>query len=92
MTNVRKHARAAHLWLSCSVDGTRARIRVEDDGVGLQPATPASMGLRGMRERAERVGAALEIGPRTGGGTVVEVRLGEWPTHRRQETAAGSTA
>lgn len=92
VTNVRKHARAAHLWVSCSVDGTRARIRVEDDGVGLQPATPASMGLRGMRERAERVDADLEIGPRTGGGTVVEVRLGEWPTHHRQETAAGSTA
>lgn len=90
VTNVRKHAAATNLWVECSVDAPRARVRIGDDGIGLQPSTPDSMGLRGMKERAERIGAELVVGPRPGGGTLVEVRIGAWPdrtttTQRPQE-------
>ena len=89
VTNVRKHAHAANLWVECSVAAPHARLRIADDGVGLQPATPASMGLRGMNERAQRIGAELSVGEREGGGTLVDVRLGEWAKDRTQHEQPG---
>ena len=77
VTNVRKHAQASNLWVECTVDAPRAWVRIADDGVGLQPARPQSMGLRGMRERARRIGGDLQITERPGGGTVVEVSVGD---------------
>lgn len=78
VTNVRKHAQASNLWVECTVDPPRAWVRIADDGIGLQPARPQSMGMRGMRERARRIGGDLAVSDRAGGGTVVEVSIGEW--------------
>ena len=78
MTNVRRHAHASNMWVECTVDAPRAWLRVADDGVGLQPARPQSMGIRGMRERARRIGGELRVGERPGGGTEVEVSIGDW--------------
>ena len=78
VTNVRKHAQAGNMWVECTVDAPRAWIRIADDGVGMQPARPQSMGLRGMRERAQRIGGDLQVGERPGGGTVVEISVGDW--------------
>lgn len=86
VTNVRKHAQAANLWLSVTVDPPRARVSVTDDGCGFQDRhtgfTPVQgirmggMGVTGMHERARRIGARLSVGDRTeGSGTVVEVVL-----------------
>ena len=77
VTNVRKHAQARNMWVECTVDAPRAWIRISDDGVGRQPARPQSMGLRGMQERARRIGAHLTVTDRPGGGTVVEVSIGD---------------
>jgi signal transduction histidine kinase len=74
VTNVRKHARAANLWLTVSVDPPRARVTVQDDGHGLGRRRPESMGITGMKERARRIGAGLSVRNRIDGrGTVVEV-------------------
>ncbi|MFC3688391.1 sensor histidine kinase [Aquipuribacter hungaricus] len=78
VTNVRRHAHASNMWVECTVDAPRAWLRVADDGVGLQPARPQSMGIRGMRERARRIGGELRVGERPGGGTEVEVSIGDW--------------
>lgn len=75
VTNARKHARAANLWVTCRVDPPRAYVAVEDDGEGLGRARHDSFGMEVMRERAERIGAGLHIRPRDGGGTCVEVSL-----------------
>jgi two-component system sensor histidine kinase UhpB len=73
LTNVARHARASRVWLSLQPGGDSVVLRVVDDGCGLngQPATGG--GLRGMRERALMVGAALAITPASTGG--VEIRL-----------------
>jgi len=77
ITNVRRHANAANLWLSITVEPPRAHISVTDDGRGLKPGRPDSFGITGMRERARRVGAHLHVGPGPDSiGTVVEVGLG----------------
>jgi signal transduction histidine kinase len=51
-------------------------LKISDDGAGFDPASPAPdghFGLAGMRERAARIGAKLDL--RSGPGTVVEVRV-----------------
>jgi signal transduction histidine kinase len=73
ISNARRHAGAENLWVSCRVDPPQAVLRVSDDGRGLGPGRHDSYGFDIMAERASRIGGKLTIGPRTGGGTVVEV-------------------
>lgn len=61
VTNARKHSRAENLWVDCRVRPPSARISVQDDGGGLGAARPDSYGIKIMGERAERIGAHLEI-------------------------------
>jgi signal transduction histidine kinase len=61
MNNARKHAGASNLWLRCRISPPGAEIEVSDDGRGLGPRRTDSHGLTIMQERAERIGAELEI-------------------------------
>jgi signal transduction histidine kinase len=61
VTNARKHSAAENLWVDCRIQPPFARIRVRDDGAGLGAPRMDSFGLRIMRERAERINAALDI-------------------------------
>ncbi len=77
ITNVRKHARASNLWVTCLVTPPSALLRIEDDGAGLPPgARPGSYGLEIMKERAQRLSASLSVREREPNGTLVEVTLG----------------
>ena len=55
------------------------RLRFRDDGVGLDPKILREgrrdnhWGLPGMRERAKKIGAHIEIWSRNGAGTEIEV-------------------
>ncbi len=76
--NAERHSRASHvsiLWL-CNDEG--ALLEVIDDGVGL-PAGKTSgesgFGLVGMRERADSIGAQLEITSGPGKGTSVRMKM-----------------
>jgi signal transduction histidine kinase len=75
ITNARKHAQAANLWVSLNIDTSVADLVVEDDGVGTMTPRPEHFGLAIMRERAEAVGAVLALGLRPGGGSRVSVSL-----------------
>jgi signal transduction histidine kinase len=85
LTNVRKHAPGARVFVSVDVgevpDGNVVVV-VQDtpDGAG-EPSDPHTLsatgggyGLRGMRERAEGLGGSLEAGP-SDGGWRVELRF-----------------
>lgn len=78
LSNVRKHARARNVEISCRrVDGNLI-IEVSDDGIGFCLADipgPSQHGLRGMRERAELIGADLQVSSQPYQGTVVALRL-----------------
>ncbi|GAA3397865.1 sensor histidine kinase [Cryptosporangium minutisporangium] len=77
VTNARKHAGAANLWVTCEVDPPFAQIEVSDDGKGLGRGRPEGRyGMTIMAERANRVRAELEIVPRAPKGTTVRVVLG----------------
>jgi signal transduction histidine kinase len=72
--NIAKHAQATELEISLT-NGDEIQLRIHDNGGGFDPcAVPAGhLGLIIMRERADAVGANLEIKSSPGGGT--EVRL-----------------
>jgi signal transduction histidine kinase len=72
--NVRKHAHAENLWVTFAYDGTHLHLEVADDGVGNATPREQHWGLQTMRERAEGVGARLDVSPRSDGGTVVSLR------------------
>jgi two-component system nitrate/nitrite sensor histidine kinase NarX len=78
LSNIRKHAQANQVWISCRGVGEDLWLEVRDDGLGFSPEDvpgPSRHGLRGMRERAELIGADFQVISRRGEGTVVRVRL-----------------
>jgi signal transduction histidine kinase len=81
VTNARKHSSAENLWVDCRIQPPFARVTVADDGDGLGQPRADSYGFKIMRERADRINALLEIGPRDGAdaalGTKVSVTVGE---------------
>ncbi len=77
LTNVERHAQAQTVRVRLRTDIEALRLTVQDDGQGFDPhhVAPGHYGLAGMRERAELIGAQLEIQSRIGQGTVVRVLL-----------------
>lgn len=78
MTNAARHARAENVSVLIAQHGNGLRAIIEDDGIGFNPAAARrngrSVGIYGMRERAELVGGSLSIESGRGGTTVfVEV-------------------
>ncbi|NJP99117.1 HAMP domain-containing sensor histidine kinase [Streptomyces zingiberis] len=70
LTNTVRHARARHADIELRRVATGVLLAVRDDGRGTGGA-PEGAGIRGMRERALLIGAALAIGPGPDGGTEV---------------------
>ncbi len=82
LSNVRKHARAARVWLDVQQQ-PEWRFEVRDDGAGFEAdgAGPdeSHVGLRIMRERAAGIGARLEVVSTPGAGTSVILTLPAQP-------------
>ncbi len=75
VSNVRKHAHAANVWIGYRTDGRELELSVEDDGSGGLPRVrDGHYGLHTMHERASRAGAELATEARADGGTRVVVR------------------
>jgi two-component system nitrate/nitrite sensor histidine kinase NarX len=80
LSNVRKHARAREVWVEVQ-QAPQWRVEVRDDGCGFDPegAGPdeTHVGLRIMRERAQNIGATVEVASVPGSGTCVVLKLPE---------------
>lgn len=78
LSNIRKHAKASEVTVSVQ-KGTPWRFVVRDNGVGFAKReaqdTDTHVGLQIMRERAERIGAKLEIDSEQGAGSTVTIEL-----------------
>ena len=77
VTNAIKHAGSDTIDIDIAVAGDAAgevTIRIADHGKGLDPDRPAGHGLSNMANRAEAIGARLEIAD-TGQGTVVALAV-----------------
>jgi signal transduction histidine kinase len=80
MRNALQHARARRITVAMRYDRRQFRLRVRDDGRGMDEATirrghAGHFGLHGMRERAEVVGGHLEVWSKLDSGTEVELRV-----------------
>ena len=80
LQNVRKHAGAANVTVLTRVEVTDWVLEVRDDGRGFDVGAVAARGRRNfglqfMRERAELIGAQLDVRSRPGGGTVVRLTI-----------------
>ncbi len=77
LNNASRHAQARAIALRLKTSATEVEIEISDDGVGfdLESLDDARFGLRGMRERAEEVGARLKIESQAGQGTAVTLRM-----------------
>ncbi len=79
--NVAKHSGASAVRFAYGIDGATATIMLSDNGCGFVPRQVRSghYGLIGMRERAESVGAMLDIASSPGKGTTIRISV-EVPT------------
>jgi signal transduction histidine kinase len=78
LTNVVRHASASAINIRIEEIANAVRIKVQDNGRGITGAqrdSPFAIGLLGMRERAELIGATLSIGSRPKRGTEVVLTL-----------------
>jgi hypothetical protein len=77
--NALRHAQGTCIRVALDGDPGHLSLRIEDDGVGLEPANlqgrPGHLGMVGMRERAAAIGARLVVERGAQGGTVVALTL-----------------
>jgi signal transduction histidine kinase/ligand-binding sensor domain-containing protein len=79
LRNAFRHARARQIEVEIRYDNKQFRLRVRDDGKGIDPAVLSRMareghyGLGGMRERAQLAGGNLTIWSEVNAGTEVEL-------------------
>jgi signal transduction histidine kinase len=75
LTNIRKHAQATQVEIEMAFGEKEIRLRIHDNGVGFNPASPMEnrFGLISMRERAKLLGGSMNIGSEEGKGTHLEI-------------------
>ena len=81
--NAFRHARARQIEVEIRYNARQLRVRVRDDGIGIDPGVlnyegggrPGHWGLKGMRERAKSIGAQLELWSESGAGTEVQLTV-----------------
>lgn len=75
LTNAARHADAKTLRVALQHDSSSLTLTVADDGSGFNPAqvNDARYGLKGLHERAEMLGAALQIDSTLTTGTTIKL-------------------
>jgi signal transduction histidine kinase len=95
VANAAHHAAASKIAVDLGYTSDAVTLTISDDGRGFDPSVPAPdghFGLRGIRERANKMRAALDIQSTPGKGTTIRVMV---PTNnhtiRRKTQLNGST-
>lgn len=78
-TNVVRHAKAAKISVVLERNESDLMMRISDDGIGFDlkvlRKSVATLGLRGMEERAESLGGSITIDSAPQAGTEISVRI-----------------
>ncbi len=78
LSNIRKHAQATKVWINVREWNQELLFDLGDDGVGFSAEDVPDLsrhGLRGMRERAELIGAEFQITSQPGRGTTIHIEV-----------------
>jgi signal transduction histidine kinase len=75
MANVARHAEAKALYVAVRHNAKTLTLTIADDGRGFDPAqvNDAHYGLKGLRERAEMIGASLYVDSKLKTGTTIRL-------------------
>jgi signal transduction histidine kinase len=79
--NAFHHAAASLIEVEIHYDEDQLRVRIRDDGKGIDPrilkagGQPGHWGIPGMRERAQRIGSQLQFWSEVGAGTEVQLTV-----------------
>ncbi len=92
IVNALRSARAKKVEVELSYRNADLCVRIRDDGRGIDPALldaggrPGHWGIRGMKERARRIGAAFDIWTGAGVGTEVSLKIPGTVAYREPPT------
>jgi PAS domain S-box-containing protein len=91
LTNVIRHAQATSVSVSLYQEAENILLVVEDDGIGFRESdlsnSLGSLGLLGMKERAQFCGGNVRISSSPGNGTTVTIRVPvDAPSAEREQT------
>ena len=81
LRNAYSHAQARTVEAEVRFEEGLLRVRVRDDGVGIdekhlgEAGRSGHYGLRGMRERARQIGGQLDVWTQPGAGTEIELKI-----------------
>ncbi|MCB0721657.1 MAG: sensor histidine kinase [Ignavibacteriae bacterium] len=77
MTNIARHANATHVQIKSYVDLGKFYMEIKDNGVGLNGKTPESttLGILGMKERANLLNGEVVVENKPGGGTFIKLKI-----------------
>ena len=78
LTNIQRHAQATHVTITCGEESGQFVLTIKDNGRGItnsEDSATRSLGLLGMRERANLVGGEIDIESAAGEGTKITVRV-----------------
>jgi signal transduction histidine kinase len=81
LRNAYTHANARNVEAEIRYEEKLLRVRIRDDGIGInkshlgETGRVGHYGLRGMRERATRIGAQLDVWSEKGAGAEIELRV-----------------
>ncbi len=78
LTNARRHSGAKSVRISFELTGSRAVVKITDDGSGFDPGLSnpdggMHFGLVFMRERMTDIGGSFEVESRPGAGTIIKL-------------------
>jgi signal transduction histidine kinase/ligand-binding sensor domain-containing protein len=95
LRNAFQHAHARKVEVEIRYDDEQFRLRVRDDGKGIdalvlsRQGSEGHYGLRGMRERATLIGGKLTVWSEVGVGTEVELRVSAGTAYTSARRASG---
>jgi signal transduction histidine kinase len=95
LRNAFRHARASCIEAEILYEEDQLRLRVRDDGKGMDPLVikeggrPGHWGLPGVRERAQQIGAKLDIWSEAGAGTEVQLAVAASVAYRKTSGRSG---
>ena len=78
LTNVARHASATSVGISLRAWSGKLRMRVMDNGIGIDESrvvAASSYGIMGMRERAQSLGGQVSVRGTKGRGTTLELEI-----------------
>jgi signal transduction histidine kinase len=95
LRNAFRHAQARRIEAEILYEEDQLRLRVRDDGKGMDPQVlkeggrPGHWGLPGVRERAQQIGAKLDVWSEAGAGTEVQLAVAASVAYRKTSGRSG---